>query len=837
MKITLKNFRFHTDRTFEFPKEGLVALSGGSGTGKSTILSAIVYALYGKIPGKVKKPYSHGKKTSTVELQLSLPSEEDENRIIYIVRNAKPKTLNVTLDNVEYEGDPAQSIIEDTLSMNYEEFLAGAYIIQRSNASVLSMTPTEQIDFVELLANHSGRGGSQEFKEKLKSAIKECKAKKLKKQGELESLEVNLEDLHDTNPEDIPDVPEDIQNGLDPTQVREELSVYQKDLLLVNEKIQKVQRSLEKARKADKISSEIRKSIQKLETERSVYEKNLSVLGREEPTTDEILEAEKEVNDAATEVELFNSKVRVLEENQQLNEAIKAHYDSIDERIEKLKSGHDAIESEDFALLETEVDKLTKEAAEYDAKKAVFDNQKKRKEDARKKLAVIFKQIKADARGEAHNEEAQNEVVQIKTPNKMIAFLKDILKDILKCPKCETNLLYDEHTRNISICSEDLGSWTRAQHDVLRNKAFEYIQLIEESGRELSINLEDPGENRPLVEDSIKTLTKARRIREELATLEARELSVTLIKMKARIEASAKKFGISLGGPPGPSDPCSQIQLENQRGEKQNYLEEARTKFEKLKRIKETYKSIKVEIDRRKSSIAALKKTLPDCPVTNEVSKMEKKLSSLTKQSGEIHAEITTRKDLLDSFSEYERYLSLCESREILRKRIGVCQKQLENLDAKLEGYYGLEEAGREAEILSLEETVRSINEHARVYLDEMFKDPIVVRLSCIKELKSGKKTAKLQLNTTIDYQGDTYENIEELSGGERQRCDMAFLMAVNEMVGAKMILLDECLNNLDSTINTEVLALIRDLCGSNKLILVVSHEAVRGVFDTEVFV
>ena len=169
--------------------------------------------------------------------------------------------------------------------------------------------------------------------------------------------------------------------------------------------------------------------------------------------------------------------------------------------------------------------------------------------------------------------------------------------------------------------------------------------------------------------------------------------------------------------------------------------------------------------------------------------------------------------------------------------RIETCQEKMNDIDVKLEGFYGLEEAGREAEILSLEETVRSINEHARVYLDEMFKDPIMVRLSCVKELKTGKKPAKLQLNTTIDYQGDAYESIEELSGGERQRCDMAFLLAVNDMLGAKMILLDECLNNLDSTINTDVLSMIRDLCGSNKLILVVSHEAIRGVFDTEVFV
>lgn len=55
MKITMINFRCHTNSTFEFPDNGMVLLSGDGGVGKSTTLIAIIYALYGEYPIKVKK--------------------------------------------------------------------------------------------------------------------------------------------------------------------------------------------------------------------------------------------------------------------------------------------------------------------------------------------------------------------------------------------------------------------------------------------------------------------------------------------------------------------------------------------------------------------------------------------------------------------------------------------------------------------------------------------------------------------------------------------------------------------------------------------------------------
>jgi ABC-type Mn2+/Zn2+ transport system ATPase subunit len=85
-------------------------------------------------------------------------------------------------------------------------------------------------------------------------------------------------------------------------------------------------------------------------------------------------------------------------------------------------------------------------------------------------------------------------------------------------------------------------------------------------------------------------------------------------------------------------------------------------------------------------------------------------------------------------------------------------------------------------------------------------------------------------MNTVVRYKGDE-SSMDDLSGGETQRVELAFLLAVNDMIGSPMILLDECLNNLDAEINMDVLSQLRDLSGG-KIILVISHEAVEGVFD-----
>ena len=70
--VRLENIRSYTNETVEFP-EGSTLLSGDIGSGKSTILLAIEFALFGLKKGSGNSLLRHGKKEGSVELIGLLP--------------------------------------------------------------------------------------------------------------------------------------------------------------------------------------------------------------------------------------------------------------------------------------------------------------------------------------------------------------------------------------------------------------------------------------------------------------------------------------------------------------------------------------------------------------------------------------------------------------------------------------------------------------------------------------------------------------------------------------------------------------------------------------------
>ena len=96
MRIQLHDFGCYKDKTFEFGREdSMVLLSGPSGTGKTTLIRAVFFALF----GEGKKLPTHGKKSCTVELDFG---------DMKIFRSKAPNRL--VLNDI-YEDEAAQQII------------------------------------------------------------------------------------------------------------------------------------------------------------------------------------------------------------------------------------------------------------------------------------------------------------------------------------------------------------------------------------------------------------------------------------------------------------------------------------------------------------------------------------------------------------------------------------------------------------------------------------------------------------------------------------------------------------------------------------------------------
>ena len=128
MKLILQNFRCFRDLTIELPDKGLVLLWGHSGVGKSTLLKAIHFALF----GKEQKVVTTGEKKCSVTLVL--PKFEGDEWTI--VRTKSPTHLRLNTPDGSFEDDVAQQMI---LNRFGDHFLLTNYIAQKSVNSFFAL--------------------------------------------------------------------------------------------------------------------------------------------------------------------------------------------------------------------------------------------------------------------------------------------------------------------------------------------------------------------------------------------------------------------------------------------------------------------------------------------------------------------------------------------------------------------------------------------------------------------------------------------------------------------------------------------------------------------------
>jgi len=820
MRIHLKNFRCHLDNTFDIPDEGLVALSGPNGSGKSTIFAAISYGLYGKIPGKIKKPYSHGKTTSSVEL---------EYMEMNISRSAHPKRLLVNYKEQEYEGDAAQSIIGDVLGMTYDEFLCAVYVVQRSNTSVLSLTASKQIEFVQTLANST----ASKYKEEAKERIKSINSEIVGIQGELKVLHTQKEEKEALYPE-IPVVPVEIKKGLNPDQVRKKIKELETKSQRQQTELEKIRANLEKVRADERKRADTEDKIKKvtIEIDQLIHIRDH---GPEIASEDQIVELNQEIDDYKSTIEYHRRLITYLKGKEALNSAVEEYQQATEAKIEELKS--EVVDDLQIEVMTKEVEDAENGMREYDRKKAKFDMETTLKEEARQALAEKFRAIRK-LLGVPTTIKTSTGMIECldKTRverEKELASIKKRGKKKMCCPACSAFVVLSDEGNGLEVADDDLEVGEETEGEIEAAQASlsiieEYIKEVKETAKSLNVKIEPLGELPPDPIILHKALLKAKRIKSEYETLQLRELPPVIQRMQNNVEEASLEFDLD--------QELKEISeytamVEELNGEVQLKISEK----DRIYQLQSEFELRQQEIESKEKALKRLQSLIPSSETKITSKELESSVAELTQKVSDITLEIGVQRKILDKVRDYEDYQNVMLEIEKISEKIVDVETKHTALERMLEGTYGLEETEKEAEILAMEGTVNSINEHARLYLDQMFSDPMMVRLECVKD--KGKKGLKLQLNTTIDYKGDTYEDVEELSGGERQRCDIAFLLAVNDMLGGKLLILDECLNELDASTNTEILSLVRDMCGENKLILVVSHEAVRGLFNTEVMI
>ncbi|MGA9099742.1 MAG: SMC family ATPase [Methanotrichaceae archaeon] len=152
-RLVLRNFKKYRRAEIDF-QDGLTGIVGMNGTGKSTIVEAIAWALYGSKASAIKRDLiknSSAKDTDSVEVSLSLNHGKQE---ITILRAMKGKSLSpeaaIDLDGhrVAMGSREVDLKLEEILKIGYQDFMRTFYARQKDLDNLLKEGGTGKREYL-----------------------------------------------------------------------------------------------------------------------------------------------------------------------------------------------------------------------------------------------------------------------------------------------------------------------------------------------------------------------------------------------------------------------------------------------------------------------------------------------------------------------------------------------------------------------------------------------------------------------------------------------------------------------------------------------------------------
>lgn len=916
MRLVLKNFRCHIDSKISIPDNGLVLLSGPSGKGKTTVLNAIVYALY----GSVRKPYSFGTNTCSVELDTINRDDVMHNPTslpeIYIKRSSRPNTLIVRYHDEEYVDDAAQSVI-DSIFLSRSLFELSCYILQGSENSLLTLPPAEQLSMIESLASvdtdNCTSSSPEEMRAKVKDAIKNNEKVKNQIIGKMDALEQMTMDFEKC-----------CKSFKKPKNTKEQ----------INSTIQTLDSTIKEKTSLVKSLRTKRDEAILLEKNRAVATKAISVCNDQlEALLVNLQEVQKNTPKYSTEDAIQNAEremSRIKKEIKDLSTTLKyAQLSTLIDEYERSVSSDGIDSNETIAIISSVSRRIFPDVEEIKSELSRFNTIVKGIKECRSSLLKLYSRWIQDSNVPRFE--------SIKEFHRYIT--STTISDPMSCPCCNAELVVvestlmpfvkldsttmssvgDSQTLCESVCESQRDSQSLCNSSdrykdylsVLDKTTFEYGRLIKEYEsidikryikdiekilKSFHIGIKTLDNDRfPTESDNIKLFNqyyKSKRDNEtdilDIDTVRSLPLSLdglydnnpdsTLqenVLYENGIESKFDSMHLWISIILSSIDALLELSknmsrmlnvLESSKGvvKVPDYIKKAKKDIDDIVISEALKKDIDVSVCEQKKkeleiALQELSETIPKCwswlsNINNietsikkqkqsmdsiasktpseslikknlDVSSIDSEIQTIELDIEDLRSSITENQKELQIINEYSSMLKAKEDNDARKEQLQLAKEQLKSIERKEINLSTLESSFKEAQLLAIEYTLSSINSAMRHYLDEFFEDPILLNLKIEMESKRPK------IVTTIDYKGNEYSSINELSGGERQRCHLAAILALYDLAGGKILLLDESLNSLDSDVNTNTLLIIKDV-ESMGLVIVVSHEAVEGVFD-----
>ena len=321
-KIRWKNF-LSTGNQFtevDFLKHSTNLIIGTNGAGKSTILDALTFSLFGKSFRKINKPQlinSVNEKDCVVEVEFSISGVSWK-----VERGIKPAIFKVwrddnLLDQASAAADQQKWLEQNVLKMNYKSFTQIVILGSSTFVPFMQLTSTNRRDVIEdLLDIRIFSSMNSVIKDKIRLAREDIKVLELKKESLSDKVTMQenfIEELESRGKENIKDKENRIGTLLNEENEHmgsnEEL---EKSLIDVNGKIEKFSGATSKLRKLGDLKGKISNKVSTITKEHKFFTEHTVC-----PTCDQDIEETfriNRINDAQTKAKELQSGYKELEQ-------------------------------------------------------------------------------------------------------------------------------------------------------------------------------------------------------------------------------------------------------------------------------------------------------------------------------------------------------------------------------------------------------------------------------------------------------------------------------------------------------------------------------------------